>query len=209
MKGVEIKPDIYWVGAIDWGVRDFHGYVTPGGTTYNNYLIVDDEITLVDTVKHDFFEASYKNVASIVDPAKIRNIVINHVESDHVSSLDRFMAVSPDAKIYISERVRQVIEKFFDTSPWDITVVKTGDELKLGKHTLQFIETPMLHWPDSIMTYVPEAKLLISQDVFGQHLATSVRFDDEFVNCSSHAHLEEAVVDYYANILMPFVPLIQ
>jgi len=204
MKGVEIKPDIYWVGVIDWGVRDFHGYVTPEGTTYNNYLIVDEEVTLVDTVKHDFFEVSYKHVAGVIDPASIRNIVINHVESDHVSSLDRFMEVVPDAKIYITGKGREVIERFFDTSGWDITVVKTGDELKLGKYTLHFIETPMIHWPDSMMTYVEGAELLISQDAFGQHLASSVRFDDDFITCSSHAHLDAAVIDYYANILMPF-----
>lgn len=209
MKGVEIKPDIYWVGAIDWPIRDFHGYVTPKGTTYNNYLIMDDDITLVDTVKHDFAGVSLGNIASIVDPKKIRNIVINHVENDHVSSLGIFMEIVPDAHIYISERGRQVIERFFDISAWDITVVKTGDELKCGKYTLQFIETPMLHWPDSIMTYVKEASLLFSQDAFGQHLATSYRFDDEFVTCVSRSHLDEAVVDYYANILMPFGALIK
>lgn len=209
MTAVEIKPDIHWVGAIDWPIRDFHGYVTPKGTTYNNYLIVDDEITLIDTVKHDFAEVSIKSVAGVIDPSKIKNIVINHVENDHVSSLDRFMALAPDAHIYITERGRQVIDRFYDLSEWDVNVVKTGDELKIGKHTLRFIETPMLHWPDSMMTYVPEAKLLISQDAFGQHLATSVRFDDEYATCGSSAHLDEAVIDYYANILMPFGPLIK
>lgn len=209
MKGIEIKPDIYWVGAIDWPVRDFHGYVIPKGTTYNNYLIVDDEITLIDTVKYNFAEVSIQCVSSVIDPSKIKNIVINHVENDHASSLDRFMALAPDAHIYITERGRQVIERFFDISRWDVNVVKTGDELKIGKHTLRFIETPMLHWPDSMMTYVKQARLLISQDVFGQHLATSVRFDDEFATCGSRAHLDEAVIDYYANILMPFGPLIK
>ncbi len=209
MKPTEIKPDIYWVGAIDWAVRDFHGYVTPQGTTYNNYLIMDEDITLVDTVKYDFATTALKNIANIVDPAKIRNVVINHVENDHVSSLDRVMALAPEAKIFITERGLQVVERFFDVSPWDITIVSSGDELKIGKHTLQFLETPMLHWPDSMMTYIPEAKLLISQDAFGQHLATSARFDDEFTRCASHAELEEAVVDYYANILMPFGMLIK
>jgi anaerobic nitric oxide reductase flavorubredoxin len=208
MKATEIKPDIYWVGAIDWAVRDFHGYITPEGTTYNNYLILDDEITLLDTVKYDFAEITLRNIANIVDPAKIKNMVVNHVESDHASSLDRVMELAPQARIYITERGRQVIDRFFDISQWDITVVKTGDELNIGKHTLQFIETPMLHWPDSMMTYVKEAKLLISQDAFGQHLATTARFDDEFAICASHADLEEAVVDYYANILMPFGRLI-
>ena len=209
LKPTEIKPDIYWVGAIDWAVRDFHGYVTPEGTTYNNYLIMDEDITLVDTVKYDFASTALKNISNIVDPARIVNVVINHVENDHVSSLDRVMTLAPQAKIFITERGLQVVERFFDVSPWDVTIVGSGDELKIGKHTLQFLETPMLHWPDSMMTYIPEAKLLLSQDAFGQHLATSARFDDEFTRCASHAELEEAVVDYYANILMPFGMLIK
>lgn len=209
MKATEIKPGIYWVGAIDWAVRDFHGYVTPQGTTYNNYLIMDDEITLVDTVKYDFAEVGINNIQSITEPSKIKNIVINHIENDHVSALDRVMELSPTATIYITERGKKGIERFFDITKWDIKVVKTGDELKTGNYTLQFMETPMLHWPDSMMTYVKEAKLLISQDAFGQHIATTARFDDEFIECASHAELEDSVVDYYANILMPFGNLIK
>ena len=209
MKAIEIKPGIHWVGAIDWAVRDFHGYVTPQGTTYNNYLIMDDQITLVDTVKYDFAEIGLKNIMSVVEPARIKNIVINHIETDHVSALDRVMELVPDATIYISDRGKKGIERFFDISKWDIKVVKTGDELTIGKYTLHFIETPMLHWPDSMMTYVKEAKLLISQDAFGQHIATTARFDDEFIECASHAELEDSVIDYYANILMPFGNLIK
>ncbi|GAB4483439.1 MAG: FprA family A-type flavoprotein [Thermodesulfovibrionales bacterium] len=209
MKAIEIKPGIYWVGAIDWGVRDFHGYITPNGTTYNNYLIMDDQVTLVDTVKHDFSEMTVDNIRSIVDPSKIRNLVINHIEPDHASSIDKIMELTPDAMIYISEKGRKGLDRSFDTSKWKFTVVKTGDTLKTGTYTLQFLETPMLHWPDSMMTYIPEAKLLISQDAFGQHLASTARFDDEFITCASHADLEEAIVDYYANILMPFGQLIK
>jgi len=209
MNGTEIKPDIYWVGVIDWAIRDFHGYIIPGGTTYNNYLIMDEDVTLVDTVKYDFAEVSIKTVRDLVDIKKIRNIVINHVESDHVSSLGTYMKLVPGASIYITERGRQVIERMFDISSWDIHVVTTGDELKLGKYTLQFIETPMVHWPDSMMTYVREANLLISQDGFGQHLASAARFDDEFAVCASHADLDHAIVDYYANILMPFAKVIK
>jgi len=209
MKAIEIKPDIFWVGAIDWAVRDFHGYVTPQGTTYNNYLILDEEITLVDTVKYDFAELCLKNIRNVIDPSDIKNVIINHIENDHVSSLDRIMELAPAATVYITERGRQGLERFFDISRWNIRVVKTGDEINLGRYTLHFIETPMLHWPDSMMTYVKEAKLLISQDAFGQHLATTARFDDEFIECASHAELEDAVVDYYANILMPFGTLIK
>jgi len=205
----ELKDGIYWVGAIDWAVRDFHGYVTPNGTTYNNYLIMDDEITLLDTVKHDFADISIKNIRGLTDPGKIRHIVINHIENDHVTSIDKIMELTPKATIYITEKGKKGLARFFDLSHWDIKVVKTGDTLKTGKKTLLFLETPMLHWPDSMMTYVKEDRLLISQDGFGQHIASAVRFDDEFVTCESMSGLEDSVVDYYANILMPFGQLIK
>jgi flavorubredoxin len=209
MKPVEIKPDIYWVGAIDWAVRDFHGYVTPNGTTYNNYLINDDQITLVDTVKSDFSHHTIKNISNITELNKIKNIVVNHIEPDHASGLDKVVSLAPDATIYITEKGRKGLDRHFDISSWNIKTVKTGDTLNTGKYTLIFLETAMLHWPDSMMTYVKEAKLLISQDAFGQHLATTARFDDEFVECASHSELEDAVIDYYANILMPFGTLIK
>ncbi len=209
MKTIEIKPDIFWVGAIDWAVRDFHGYVTPNGTTYNNYLIMDEQITLLDTVKHDFSYVSINNIKHLTDPSKISNLVVNHIEPDHASSIDKIMALAPDATIYITEKGKKGLDRHFDTSKWKFRIVKTGDTLNTGKYTLLFIETPMLHWPDSMMTYVREAKLLISQDAFGQHLATTARFDDEFIECASRSELDDAVVDYYANILMPFGELIK
>jgi flavorubredoxin len=209
LNAIEIKPDIYWVGAIDWGVRDFHGYVTQHGTTYNNYLILDEHITLIDTVKYDFSQVTIDNIKALIDPSKIVNLVINHIEPDHVSSIDRVMALIPDATIYITEKGKKGLDRHYDTSTWNFRIVKTGDTLNTGNHTLLFLETPMLHWPDSMMTYVKEAKLLISQDAFGQHIATSARFDDEFIECASHAELMDSVVDYYANILMPFGQLIK
>jgi len=209
MKAIEIKPDIFWVGAIDWAVRDFHGYVTPRGTTYNNYLILDEQITLLDTVKYDFAKITINNISSLIEPSKINNVIINHIEPDHASSIDRIMAITPNATIYITEKGKKGLDRHFDTSKWKFKIVKTGDTLNIGKYNLLFIETPMLHWPDSMMTYVKEEKLLISQDAFGQHIATAARFDDEFVECASHAELEDAVIDYYANILMPFGHLIK
>jgi len=209
MKAIEIKPDIYWVGAIDWAVRDFHGYVTPNGTTYNNYLVLDEQITLFDTVKHDFSDVTIGNIRSLIDPSKIKNIVINHIENDHVTSIGDIMHLAPDATIYISERGKKGLDRFFDTSAWNMKIVKTGDTLNIGKRTLLFLETPMLHWPDSMMTYIKEDKLLISQDAFGQHYASAARFDDEFTTCFSVSELEDAIKDYYANILMPFGTLIK
>ncbi|MBI5674380.1 MAG: FprA family A-type flavoprotein [Nitrospirae bacterium] len=209
MKAVEIKPDIYWTGAVDWAVRDFHGYVTPRGTTYNNYLIKDDKITLIDTVKHDFSSITIDNIKSVVDPSKIVNIVINHIEPDHASSLGEIMKLVPDADIYITGKGKIGLDRHFDTSKWKMNIVKSGDTINTGKYNLLFLETPMLHWPDSMMTYVKEAKLLISQDAFGQHIASSSRFDDDFTSCASASELEDAVVEYYANILMPFGALIK
>ncbi|HPZ10245.1 MAG TPA: FprA family A-type flavoprotein [Candidatus Eremiobacteraeota bacterium] len=209
MKALEIKPDIYWVGAIDWSIRDFHGYVIPDGTTYNSYLILDEEITLLDTVKADFEDTELSNISSLIEPSKIKNVIVNHIENDHMGALRRIMNLVPEAIIYITEKGKHGMSRFFDISRWNIKTVKTGQELKTGKYTLGFIETPMLHWPDSMVTYVKEAKLLISQDAFGQHLASTARFDDEFIKCASESELEDFVIDYYANILMPFGKIIK
>jgi anaerobic nitric oxide reductase flavorubredoxin len=209
MKAVEIKPDVYWVGAIDWAIRDFHGYITPKGTTYNNYLVVDEKITLFDTVKYNFAETTIENIREVADPSKIENIVINHIENDHVTSLDKIMYLAPGATIYLTEKGKKGLERLYDISSWKIKTVKTGDTLNIGRRNLVFIETPMIHWPDSMMTYIKEDKILISQDGFGQHLATSARFDNEFIECASVYELEDAVIDYYANILMPFGTLIK
>jgi len=209
MSAVEIKPGIFWVGAIDWAVRDFHGYITPNGTSYNNYLILDTHVTLVDTVKHDFCEYTLDHIRRLVDPGKIENIVINHIENDHMSSIDRIMELAPKATIYITARGKKGLDRFFDTSRWNFKIVKTGYTLSTGSKTITFLETPMLHWPDSMMSYVKEDKLLISQDAFGQHLASSARFDDEYCDQYSVNGLEHAVRDYYANILMPFGALVK
>lgn len=170
---------------------------------------MDEQITLIDTVKYDFEKVMTDNIISIVDPSKIKNLVINHIEPDHSSGIARIVSLSPDITIYITSKGKKGLDRHFDTSNWNFKIVKTGDTLNTGKYSLMFIETPMLHWPDSMMTYIKEAKLLISQDAFGQHLATSSRFDDEYIESASQAELDDSVIDYYANILMPFGQLIK
>jgi flavorubredoxin len=170
---------------------------------------MDDEITLLDTVKYDFADVTIRNITNIVEPSKIKHIVINHIENDHATSIDKIMALTPAATIYITEKGKKGLERFFDLSKWKIKIAKTGDTLNIGKRTLLFLETPMLHWPDSMVTYIKEEKLLISQDAFGQHIASAARFDDEYTTCQSMSELEDAVTDYYANILMPFGQLIK
>jgi len=209
MNKVELKEGVYWVGAIDWAIRDFHGYETPRGTSYNNYLIMDDQVTLLDTVKFDFADETIHNIRELVEPSEIKNLVINHIENDHATSVGKIMELAPDANIYITEKGKKGLARFFDISKWNINVVKTGDTLNIGKRNLLFIETPMLHWPDSMMTYIKEDKILVSQDGFGQHIASSARFDDEYVELESEAELDDAVIDYYSNILMPFGQIIK
>ncbi len=203
MNKVVLAEGINWVGVVDWNMRDFHGYVTRRGTTYNSYLIQDEKTALVDTVKHTFSSELLRNIYEIVDPAKIDYIIVNHVEMDHSSSLPIIAKHAKNATIIASQRGKDAIIEHYGAD-FNIQTVKTGDTLKLGKRTLSFVEAPMLHWPDSMFTYLVEDKILMPNDAFGQHFATSERFDDEV---DEHVLMEEAAT-YFANILMPFAPLI-
>jgi anaerobic nitric oxide reductase flavorubredoxin len=203
MDKVSLAEGINWVGVVDWNIRDFHGYVTRRGTSYNAYLIQDAKTALVDTVKHSFSSELLRNICEIVDPAKIDYIIVNHVEMDHSSSLPAVVKYAKNATIVASQRGKDAIIEHYGVD-FNIQVVKTGDTLKLGKRTLSFVEAPMLHWPDSMFTYVVEDKILMPNDAFGQHLASAQRFDDEV---DEHVLMEEAAT-YYANILMPLAPLI-
>src|SRR4030066_1431539 len=174
MNKVSLAEGINWVGVVDWNIRDFHGYITSRGTTYNAYLIQDEKTALVDTVKHAFSNELLQNISEIINPEKIDYIIINHVEMDHSSSLPIIAKQAKNATIIASERGKDAIIEHYGAD-FRIETVKTGDELKLGKRTLRFIEAPMLHWPDSMFTYVVEDKILMSNDAFGQHLALSVR----------------------------------
>jgi anaerobic nitric oxide reductase flavorubredoxin len=199
-----LKDGVFWVGVVDWNIRDFHGYITSRGSTYNAYLIQDEKTALVDTVKAPFAGELVKNVSEIVDLDKLDYIVVNHVEMDHSSSLPVVAKLAKNAKILSTQRGKEELIKHFGHEFDRVETVKSGDELKLGKKTLKFLEAPMLHWPDSMFTYLEEDKILLPNDAFGQHLASSYRFDDEVDN---HILMEEAA-KYYANILTPFAPLI-
>ncbi|MCZ7381762.1 MAG: FprA family A-type flavoprotein [Candidatus Methanoperedens sp.] len=209
MAKIELTNGVYWVGVVDWNLRDFHGYTTPRGGTYNAYLIVDDKIALVDTVKHAFAGEMIERIREIIDPSKIDYIVSNHVEMDHSGSLPEIMKIAVNAQVIATEKGKEGLLRHYRTN-WNFRTVKTGDELALGKKTLFFITAPMLHWPDSMFTYLKEDKILLSNDGFGQHLASSFRFDEDV--CSLLGYECDTVMDeaakYYANILMPFAGII-
>jgi flavorubredoxin len=199
LKKVEMKPDIYWVGGIDWDIRNFHGYSTRRGTTYNSYLIMDEKITLIDTVKHYLFEEMLTRIKEIVEPKKIDYIISNHVEMDHSGSLPKILELCPNATVITSTRGEKGLRRHYKKD-WKYKVVKTGDTLDIGKRLLHFFEIPMVHWPDSMVTYIPTDKLLLPNDAFGQHIASSERFDDEI----DWGILKEEAAKYYANIVMPY-----
>lgn len=209
MEKIELIDEVYWVGAVDWNLRDFHGYTTPRGGTYNSYLIVDEKIALVDTVKYAFADDMLDGIKEIVDPRKIDFVISNHVELDHSGSLPEILKIAPNAEIICSEKGMDGLLKYHRGN-WNFRTVKTGDELKLGKRTLFFITAPMLHWPDSMATYMKEDKLLFSNDLFGQHFASSFRFDEGAQSPPGYESdiLMEEAAKYYANIFMQFGTLI-
>lgn len=197
-KAVEIAPGVYWVGAIDWSERNFHGYTTERGTTYNAYLIVDEKTVLIDTVKAPFAGQMMERIASVVDPASIDFLVANHGEPDHSGSLPAVVAAAPQVEIVTSSPQGAAILKALYGEGLNLRPVKSGDVLSLGRRTLAFTATPMVHWPDNMVTWCPEERILFSNDAFGQHLATSKRFDDEV----DVAEALDQAKKYYANIVM-------
>jgi len=199
MDKVEIKPGIYWVGGIDWDLRNFHGYITQRGSTYNAYLIIDEKVVLVDTVKHYLFDEMLSRIKEIVDPTKIDYIVSNHVEMDHSGSLPMMKKVAPSAKVITSVQGEKGLKRHFKKD-WDFHVAKSGETLNIGKRNLTFVHTPMVHWPDNMVTYCPEEKILFSNDAFGQHIASAQRFDDEI----DWGIIKEEAAKYYANIVLPY-----
>jgi len=202
-EAVKLTDRVYWVGAIDWGVRDFHGYRTGRGTTYNAYLVLAEKVTLVDTVKAPFFDEMMSRVASVIEPSKIDYIVSNHSEMDHTGALPATIAAVSPEKVFASPNGAKALGEHFHMDR-EIIAVKDGDTVPLGDMTLACLETRMLHWPDSMVSYMPEEKVLFSQDGFGMHLASTERFDDEF----DHAILEQEAARYFANILLPFSGLV-
>lgn len=203
MKPMEIAKGIYWLGVIDWNIRDFHGYSTYEGSTYNSFLIMDEKITLIDAVKKEFADELIANISQIVDPKKIDYVISNHTEMDHSGGLPRVMhKIGEDKPLYCSKMGQKNLASHFPQK-WNYQPVENGGELSLGNRTLTFLETRMLHWPDSMFSYVKEDRLLFSSDAFGQHYAGLERFDDQIGDAiMPHAR------KYFANILLLYSPLI-
>lgn len=202
----KLKDEVYWVGVKDWELKRFHGeeYSTHRGSTYNSYLIRDEKIALVDTVWTPFHEGFMETLEREVGLDKIDLVVINHVEQDHGGSLKYLMEKIPNVPIYCSKNGASMIRKHFHKD-WNFQIVKTGDSIELGKNKLVFVEMQMLHWPDSMATFVSGANVLLSNDAFGQHYASPYMFNDQVDQCE----LYQEAIKYYANILTPFSRLVK
>jgi len=195
-----LQEGIDWVGYVDWTARDFHSFNAERGVTYNSYLIQDDNSALIDTVKKPYAKELLKNISALTELSNIKYIVCNHAEPDHSGALSIVMDAIPKAVLVCNKKCQTTLSQYYDTSKWKFHIVTAGDTISLGRRTLHFIETPMVHWPESMFTYIPEGKLLFSMDAFGQHYATSHRFNDEVSRCA----VMEELKTYYANIIMPY-----
>ena len=194
-KAEKISENVWWVGASDWNVRNFHGYLTSRGSTYNAYLIIDEKVTLIDTVKAPFADEMLARISSVIDPEKIDFIISNHAEPDHSGALPAAVAAIKPEKIFCSVAGAKTLTAYYGDLGY--TPVKTGDTIDLGKGKCAFVDTKMLHWPDSMVTWYDRDKVLFSQDAFGMHLAGSYLWADMY----DWSVLEQEVRKYFANIL--------
>lgn len=200
---IKVSDSVYWVGAIDWSIRDFHGYTTPHGSTYNAYLILADKITLIDTVKAPFMDEMLARIASVVDPSKIDYIVSNHSEQDHSGCLMQVIDKVKPEKVFASPMGVKTLKEIFHGDS-NIVAVKDGETLSLGNMDLKFMETRMIHWPDSMFSFLEKEGVLFCQDAFGMHLATFERFCDEL----PLDMIRYEAATYYANIVLPYSPVV-
>ena len=196
----KLTDGVFWVGYVDWSVRDFHGYTTGRGSTYNAYLVTAQKTALIDTVKAPYVAELLAGIKTQVPLEKVDYIVCNHAEPDHSGSLPAVVLACPNATVLCNAKCKDALAHHYDVSAWKFQVVKDKETLSLGGKTLQFFDTPMVHWPESMATYLVESAVLFSMDAFGQHYASGYRFDDESDMCEV---MQEAKT-YYANIVLPY-----
>ncbi|MBR2509049.1 MAG: FprA family A-type flavoprotein [Lentisphaeria bacterium] len=197
LQAVKLTDKVYYVGSIDWNVRNFHGYHTGRGTSYNAFLILDEKVTLIDTVKKPFYHELMARISSVIDPAEIDYIISNHAEPDHSGCLPEVVAAVKPEKVFASVMGEKVLKAHYGED-FEVTPLKTGDTLNIGENTLSVLETRMLHWPDSMVTYLDKEKILFSQDAFGMHYVTSKLFADQ----NDYSIMTYEAKKYFANILM-------
>lgn len=206
MQAVEIKKDVYWIGVVDFDHRDFHGYSRcPDGTTSNAFLVKAQKSALVDTVMPGKLGPLMCRLAKVMPPEKVDYIICNHMELDHQGVLEEAIERVKPEKIFVSQMGLKSMAGYYANKDWPVVAVKSGDELDLGGKKIIFQETRMLHWPDSMVSYLPQDKLLLSNDIFGQNIASTQRYVDTF---DDQAEFEHRVKEYFYNIVLPYSPVV-
>lgn len=203
-----IKNNVYWVGKIDWELQEFHGadYSVNKGSSQNAYLVEEEKTVLIDTVWKPHGQEFLENLKSEIDLKDIDIIICNHGEVDHAGALKYVMEEIPETPIYCTENCKKSLIGQYHHPEWNYITVKTGDSVDIGNgKQLIFVEMPMLHWPDSMATYLTEDNILFSNDAFGQHYAVAELFNDKADQCI----LWEESMKYFANILTPFAPMVK
>ena len=189
-----ISENVWWVGAVDWNVRNFHGYLTQRGTTYNAFLVIDEKITLIDTVKAEFTPEMLERISTVIDPEKIDYIVSNHAEPDHSGGLPETIKVVKPEKVFASSFGAKTLKAYYGL---EVDALPNGSSLSLGAGNLTFVETRMLHWPDSMISFYDRDGVLFSQDAFGMHLAGSSLWAEDY----DQSILNYEAQKYYSNII--------
>jgi len=203
--GKKITDKVTWVGKIDWELQNFHGkeYSIRRGSSYNSYLVQDEKTVLIDTVWKPFDKEFVTRLKEEIDIKKIDYIIANHGEVDHSGALPELLREIPGTPIYCTANGARILKAHYHED-WNFVTVKTGDTLNIGSSTLTFVEAPMLHWPDTMFTYMSGENILFSNDAFGQHYASELLYN----NNVDQGELFYEAKKYYANILTPFSTLV-
>src|SRR5487761_2155503 len=197
---IEIAPDTHWVGALDPGLREFDIILrTANGTTYNSYCVRGSSgVAVIDTVKESHADEFFTHLEQVTRYDEITTIVLNHLEPDHTGALPELMRRAPQAKLYISGKAQLMLKALVKHDDLTYTIVNTGDSVELGERTLHFLNTPLLHWPDTQCTWLEQQGILFSGDVFGCHFCDSRLFNTEV------GDFRFSFEYYYAHIMRPF-----
>ncbi|MCJ8343618.1 MAG: MBL fold metallo-hydrolase [Cetobacterium sp.] len=206
-KFINVTPNVKWVGVVDQDARKFHGeeLSVNHGSSYNSYLIREDKIVLIDGVKATFSREWIEKLKEEIDLNKIDYLILNHCEPDHSGSIPDLVDEIPNVPIYCTQKAREILEAYYGKRDWNFNIVKSGDNLSIGNKNLVFLEMKMLHWPDSMLTYLLEDQILFSNDAFGEHYGANELFDDMV----EEDILKYECLKYYACILSPFSKLIK